>query len=272
MKTLTRKPVDLMPEVPLVGEASRAWGIEIEVAGARGVNLPKGWFEMGDGSLVSPYREAGVCDCDCHACDKGHHDCNDQLCFGDPNEDDCNEFISPILRDVYEHGISEICSEARFEPQNDSAGIHIHVDAYGVTPRQIAAVMFAYALLDPILEESYERVSRAYCQKISGKDVQRVEHAANQATQKEVWKLAVLERDLAVNLHSLAKHGTIEFRAMGPVYDAKTLHKWAMLCREIVNAAMEAPIESWVGIKDVPALLDQFRKYGKEINMIESRG
>lgn len=45
------------------------------------------------------------------------------------------------------------------------------------------------------------------------------------------------ERYQTVNICSLRSHGTIEFRAMGNVYDYETLVRWAHFLRELINMA-----------------------------------
>lgn len=261
--------IDLMPTVPALGAASRTWGIEIEVAGARGVLAPHDWVATEDGSLRSPYT-TDDCSCECSACSLyNEHDCGEEECPGYNNEDDSKEFVSPILSNLYAPGIDQICTDVRFEPQNDTAGVHVHVGTDNMTPKQIGGLVYAYGLLERMLESSYTRSERDYCEALTAEDVRRVLSKARKVTHRR--DMNVLDRYVTVNVQALSKHGTIEFRAMGPVYDSEYLHKWAMFCREMVNvAASNAPQAVWNNIRDFEDVLNVFRKYGKEVNAIEA--
>lgn len=262
--------IDLMPTVPATGDASRTWGIEIEVAGARGVSAPSGWDWTEDGSLRSPYASS-ECNCDCTSCSEWEeHDCGDDDCGGTIQDDDSKEFVSPILTGIYAPGIQQICNDVRFEPQNDTAGVHVHVGTDGITPRQIGGLVYAYGLLERMLNQSYRRNDREYCAGLTPDDVRAVLGKARTAKRKA--ELDVIDRYVTVNVQALYKHGTIEFRAMGPVYEAEYLHKWAMFCREMVNvAAKDVPQRRWNAVKTFEDVLQIFRDYGTEVNMVEAR-
>src|SRR5690606_22483607 len=67
------------------------------------------------------------------------------------------------------------------------------------------------------------------------------------------------------NTHSLSTHGTLEFRAMGPVYEYDYLIRWAMLCRELVNSvANGATTKDFAKIKSWDDLVMFIAKFGKE--------
>jgi hypothetical protein len=70
-------------------------------------------------------------------------------------------------------------------------------------------------------------------------------------------------RDL--NLQSVHAHGTIEFRAMGPVYDYKHLVRWAWLCRELVNISkLDVPDALWRNVTSMSDILNIVYEYGSE--------
>lgn len=268
--------LDFLPTIqPGQGESSRTWGIEIEVAGSRGIETPAGWDAVEDGSLESPYAEnTDNCECSCDDCapedgyDQEH--CMDYDCASQENYDDSREFVSPILKDMYSRGVTEICDGARFEPQNESAGVHIHVGSDGMTPKQIGGLVYAYGLLENMLATSYKREKRYYCRSLTPRNVTAVLNAARTATEKE--DVSVLDRYVTVNVEALEKHGTIEFRAMGPVYDSEYLHKWALFVREMVNvAAADVPMKRWNTVKNFDDVLNIFREYGTELNQIEAK-
>jgi hypothetical protein len=263
-----------LPKITGSASSSRTWGIEIEVAGARGVRAPVGWERKEDGSLRSAYTSAPddddfECSCaasgyDCEYCEDydSHYECGE--CRNDEDSEDTAEFVSDILQDVYEGGIDDLCEAVRFEPQNSTAGIHIHVGAKDLTPKQIGAVLYAYGLIEPMIDASYQREEREYCKPLTGSWVKYGLQSAK--TVKRYQDVDMGERYLSVNVNSLSVHGTIEFRAMGPVYDADYLHKWALFCREMVNVAKNnVPIKRWEAVKEFADVLAIFAEYGEEV-------
>jgi hypothetical protein len=69
-----------------------------------------------------------------------------------------------------------------------------------------------------------------------------------------------------VNLHALAKHGTIEFRAMGAWYDYDYLVRWAWLVREMVNVSkLGIAQREWTACKTLDDVIALLRKYGSEL-------
>lgn len=263
--------IELLPTVPALLDSTRTWGIEIEVAGSRGIATPYRWVATEDGSLRSAYDSYdGNCECECDYCAEwNEHDCGRDECEIGNRDADCREFVSPILSGMYERGITEICDGARFEPQNATAGIHVHVGADNLTPKQIGGLVYAYGILEQMLETSYHREEREYCEGLDAESVREVLKRARSVRSKE--EMGVLDRYTTVNVQALSKHGTVEFRAMGPVYEAEYLHKWALFCREMVNvAASNAPIKVWSKVKTFADVIQIFRDYGSEVNAIEA--
>lgn len=83
------------------------------------------------------------------------------------------------------------------------------------------------------------------------------------------------DRYVTLNLQSLNRHGTVEFRAMGPVYDYDYLVRWAMFCREMVNIAKAGvTAKEWNSVNSWADLTALFAKYGKEYirTVIDSLG
>jgi hypothetical protein len=73
------------------------------------------------------------------------------------------------------------------------------------------------------------------------------------------------DRYHSVNLQSLSSHTTIEFRAMGPVYEYEYLIRWAYFVREMVNVAKaNVPVKRWTSVKTFADVIAIFAEYGKE--------
>lgn len=177
-------------------------------------------------------------------------------------DDDCAEFVSPILTSMHSNGLEEVLNGVKVQPQNDTAGVHVHVESSDLSKAQIATVVYAYGMIEPWLLSSYQRETREYCKQRSASDV--LDYARSAKSGGGSHRAG--DRYLSVNLNALTAHGTIEFRSMGPVYDYEYLVRWAMFCREIVNmvkagatvAEFGHAASTWEG------MLELMLKYGKE--------
>lgn len=174
---------------------------------------------------------------------------------------DCREFVSPILTSMHSKGLEALTTALSKNPQNDSAGVHVHVEANDLTKEQIATMVYGYDILEPILEASYRRNRRDFCERRDAKEVLDAARAARGGgvNGNEGGRYRTL------NTHSLSNHGTLEFRAMGPVYEYEYLIRWAMLCRELVNAvANGAKTKDFSKIKSWDDLTTFLAMFGKE--------
>lgn len=173
---------------------------------------------------------------------------------------DCAEFVSPILVSMHSNGLESLLTELAIQPQNATAGVHVHVEASDLTQEQINTLVFGYGMIEALVTSSYRREVRNYCRPISAAEVVGAAEAKGRNTFDRG------ERYESVNRHALDAHGTIEFRSMGPVYEYDYLIRWAMFCREMVNVVKAGATQeefsraasSW------DAVLMLFAKYGKE--------
>lgn len=174
---------------------------------------------------------------------------------------DCREFVSPILTSMHSNGLEAIVTALSKNPQNDSAGVHVHVEASDLSKQQIATMVYGYDILEPILEASYRRNRRDFCERRDAEEVLR----AARAVRGEGVQGNEGGRYRTLNTHSLSNHGTLEFRAMGPVYEYDYLVRWAMLCRELVNSvANGAKPKDFAKIKNWDDLTAFLAKFGQE--------
>lgn len=288
-----RDNIDTLPVANHGVLSSRTWGIEVESGGRRGVYAPDGWDDKYDGSLRSAYSGGWI---DASDCENDHNeelwDSNDgwvtnddywgesydcDLCEQDSdNEDDTGEFVSPILRSFHSRGLEKLVGELSEEPQNDSAGVHVHVGAEDLTAKQIGGLVFAYEMIEPLIETSYRREERGYCKNRTTKSTMAILKAAKTVKYKS-YQDAVKDghsgadyipfgdRYVSLNLLALEDHGTVEFRAMGPVYEYEHLIKWAHFCREMVNLAKkDVPAKEWSAVRNFADVRALFAKYGEE--------
>lgn len=177
--------------------------------------------------------------------------------------DDCAEFVSPILVSMHSNGLETLLAQVSQQPQNDSAGVHVHVEALDLNDTQIATLIYGYDLLEHLIESSYQRgATRNYCKR---RPEDNVLDAARSLKAGKSKSFVGGDRYVTTNTNSLSRHGTIEFRAMGAVYDYNYLIRWAMFCREMINVvAAGATHKDFGRIKKWEDVLILFARFGKE--------
>lgn len=173
---------------------------------------------------------------------------------------DCAEFVSPILTSMHSNGLESLLGGLAGRPITSSAGVHVHVEARDLSNEQIASLLLGYDRIEHLITASYRRERRDFCRL---RDVGELLGIVNRVADGR--SLSHGERYVTLNLQSLGRHGTVEFRAMGPVYDYDYLIRWAMFCREMVNLAYAGVTPAqWNRVKKWGDLLDLFARYGKE--------
>lgn len=291
--------IENLPMLPMSAATNRTWGIEVEAAGARGIGSPgNGWQRKYDGSLESAYhgwagerRDPSDCPHHDHNMDRldsasglwvanpayeapDHCDWVSGMYHDEDASSDTAEFVSPILNEAGNADLQDLLSRLLTQPQNDTAGIHIHVGAGDLNAKQIGALVFAYQMIEPIITPAYKRVRRNYCKERTPEDVidtlKKSKVTGARKTSSEQGNGPVLssgDRYVSVNLNALSAHGTVEFRAMGPVYEYEHLIKWALFCREMVSIAkLNLPPKVWTSVKSWKDLSKVLHKYGPELS------
>lgn len=271
-------------------KSSRRWGIEVETGAGRDLSgVPDQWDSKGDGSLESSYGDSYIDPEDCENADQHQADiqvrredngtmlwvenpdyldpydcdsCGDN--DGDYDDDDCVELVSPILNSMHSRGLRQICEDLENTPWNDTAGVHVHVEAKDLAVRQIKELVMGYDHIEHLLEASYKRNVRGYCKRRAASELLKIVRQPDVANPRN---MSTGDRYVTVNLNSLYSHGTIEFRAMGPYYNYDHLIRWAMFCREFVNVFKAgATSKEFARVKGWDDVLAIFAKYGTEYN------
>lgn len=266
-----------IPLLPTGTRSSRTWGIEVEVVQAHLTSNPRGWDERSDGSLTS-YDES-CCDCGCDDCDDGSH-CGYDECSGD--DSDTAEFVSPILRSFNSAGLRHLCNDLDGSGVNSTPGIHIHVGADNLTMPDFARLVASYSAISPFIWPIMDRDTRNYCRDITTQNVAYWLAKARDWTRQglastvqhdyqlnSMLQTAIMEqpddRYHDLNLQAFRQHGTVEFRAMGPVYNYEKLVRWAWMCRELVNVSkLNLPQDTWTNVRSMKDIVSLLRKYGSE--------
>ena len=253
-------------------ETSRTWGIEVETVRADETSTPRGWRDVNDQSL-HPDSGGGSCDCGCDSCyDDEHCNRSHRDCYYDEGHT-AREYVSPKLKHFNSSGLRNLCSDLGDDEENTTPGIHLHVGAGDLTVTDIARLLFAYAVASPLIENLYYRQDREYCSEMFHDNVQHWLSAVKRSlretgavpTVREVLDTQPANRYVDVNLHALSKHGTVEFRAMGPHYNYEHLVRWAWFCREMVNVSrLNIPQPVWTSCTSVEDVIKVLRTYGSE--------
>ena len=246
--------------------SSRTWGIEVETVRADQTRRPAGWQDVYDGSLPE-----GGCECSCDSCYDGDH-CDDRdYCS---NGTESREFVSPVLNSYNSDGLRRLCTDLGDHEESTAPGIHVHVGAGDLTVTDVARLLFAYGAIAPLLKPLYHRAEFGYCHEMQGNNVQWWLSAVKSwlrtdgsiPNPRNICEQQPASRYQDVNLHSLAKHGTIEFRSMGPFYNYDHLVRWAWLVREMVNVSkLGLDQRLWTACKSLTDVIELLRKYGSEM-------
>jgi len=181
-------------------------GIEIE---CEGKNLhevfEKGWRTENDGSLRGRYPET------------------------------CAEYIldSPIKVnkvEEYVHNLAASLEGAKFD-FSFRTSVHVHVNAQDLTEAQVCNMVYTYLLLEePLINFcGRDRKGNRFCLRVV--DAEGIVGYVRQMCEKGVrtafnWDENQI-RYSAINLASMRKYGSIEFRSMRGNMDADTIHIWA---------------------------------------------
>lgn len=260
-----------VPINPAGSKASRTWGIEVETVQANLTERPRGWDQRHDGSLEALGGDSACaydyCECGCDDCEDGSHD----YCYS-AEDGGCAEFVSPILHHFNSDGLRQLCSDIGDAECNTTPGIHVHVGADDLTPFDVARLVRIYSLISPFLIPYTKREVFGYCKDISTDNVAHwlsisrdLSRGSKDISVPQGVTMQPDDRYRDLNLQAVHAHGTIEFRAMGPVYDYKHLVRWAWLCRELTNISkLDLPDSMWRNVKSMSDILNIVYEYGSE--------
>lgn len=262
-----------IPILPAGTASSRTWGIEIEVVAAARTSRPRGWDARGDGSL-EPAEYESECECGCDDCCEYDSHCG----YDDCQSGDCVEYVSPILNHFNSDGVRRICTDLEGAPCNDSPGIHIHVGASDLTAPDIARLVVAYSAVSPYIWPLMHRERVNYCRDIT---TDTIAYWLSIAKDVALHKFEIADQHYSqprylqgdqpddryhdINLKALGAHGTVEFRALGPIYDYEHIIRWAWFCREMVNISkLPLPQSTWTNVRSMADVIKILQTYGRE--------
>jgi len=152
---------------------------------------------------------------------------------------------------------------------NDTTGLHCHVDAreFKEVPakftERLVLALFHYKSLEPVFDNlvmAQRRGNEAYFAQ-SGPEIERLLSIyKNAIVDKNAYADELItmfqdERYFKLNLHSLEKHGTLEFRQMHGTLNPILVKNWVTICVSFVNMILSTE----------HLFLDLFSKLNKEL-------
>lgn len=229
---------DLYDQMPKNALTSRTWGFELEVADAKNVGAIFGIEKGEDGSLRS-YETNDDCDCDCDDC--RYHSCDCDYCESGNEDPDhcgsrhCSGADSAEFRSVRgisrckHYGLNKLSEMLKAEgaEMNDTCGLHIHVYAKDLEPKQIGHVLASYKWIENMIAEIAGREDTEYARHLTIKEIR---------TGIRTGEIANVKMR-AVNTSHLNGRGTLEFRQMEGTLNYKRVTVWAWLVRGLVTCA-----------------------------------
>ena len=261
-----------IPLQPEGTETSRTWGIEIETVQAQLTSRPAGWNAVHDGSLNS--GSSGDCSCGCDDCyNDSHCDNGNNDCYYE-SDSEAMEYVSPVLSHFNSKGLKHLCDDLPDDEDDTSPGIHVHVDASDLTVTDVARLLVAYSVLAPLLQPLYHRQAYGYCNEMASDNIawwlgaarKQLALTGSVPEPRDICENQPASRYQDVNVHAIYKHGTVEFRSMGPYYNYDHLVRWAWFCRELVNVSkLGIEQREWTRCRSLTDAITLLRKYGTEL-------
>jgi hypothetical protein len=207
----------LKKDAPIKGEV----GIEIECEGKNMVPVDfGGWKTEDDGSL------------------RGH--------FPDSRA----EYVlaKPIMAKEVQEKVDFLRTELKEATLDFSfrTSVHIHINVQDLTEAQVMNFVYTYLLLEEPMVNfcGRERKGNRFCLRIADAEG-IIGYYSKMFAKGLAYIMAVNENDLryaGINLASLKKYGSIEFRSMRGCMDAETLHIWANSLMAIKKYAEEKKV------------------------------
>lgn len=156
------------------------------------------------------------------------------------------EYVSvPLSFDEYKGALEELLKE--FEEsglefnQSDRTGTHVHFNVQRMTTRQLAVFLTVYYILEDAIVDlcGENRVGNHFCFRMS--DAPLVSTYLMSAYQREYAPLLSTDdlRYSALNLQSLFKYGTVEYRAIQTELPCVTLEKIVSIIKCLMETSTE---------------------------------
>lgn len=165
------------------------------------------------------------------------------------------ELVSPILKG--EEGLIELekalnALDAAGGKVNTTCGLHVHIDTAGMQNVQRKNFFNAYVrnqlMMDRLVSQS-RRNNRNYTMPYESHNVDAYAEAAATANG---WR----NRYFTVNVNSLPKYGTLEFRQHQGTLNGKKVVAWTQMLLAIAQTAAQTTVEGFTVFNTVAEFLD----------------
>lgn len=141
------------------------------------------------------------------------------------------------LRDLY----------ARFDERgsdlkpSDRCGVHVHINVQTYTQAEVHRIVTLYYVLEEVLMRTLpkHRQGNMFCMR--GSDAMEQLYLLRQCVTRGSWRYIQEDhvRYAAINLGSLAKYGSLEFRAFPTTTNYREIEQWVQMLYAIVTAALK---------------------------------
>ncbi len=149
------------------------------------------------------------------------------------------EITTPILkgREGFEK-LQDLCltlEKCIFNEVNDTCGLHIHIDASDMNDAQIIKLMKIYQREENAIDARMHPNRRGnkceYCKTLQGIDFESA------TSLDDLYKL-IPNRGYKVNIYSMDKYGTIEFRHHHSTFNYEEIRSWIEFLMQMIREAM----------------------------------
>lgn len=159
--------------------------------------------------------------------------------------------IKPLLRDDLVESLDFLEKKLKSSKANPvhspRTSVHIHKNAQNLTWKQVVTWFVTYALVEDILVEfsGKERIGNLFC--LRARDTQYFIHSLEAAIKEDCYSYVTNAdyRYTSMNLASIAKFGSAEFRSMRSPIPFDDILKWSDVIQSIKDASLkwENPIK-----------------------------
>jgi hypothetical protein len=122
-------------------------------------------------------------------------------------------------------------------PEPSSAGVHVHVGVPGISALELAVLARAFASVERDLMRTLDvaEARRPYTQPTDPSLLDFIDSREPASLSIPDMLGTIAARDHALNLHSLAVHGTVEFRLFNSTLDPGELERYGELAMRLVE-------------------------------------
>jgi hypothetical protein len=169
------------------------------------------------------------------------------------------ELVSPVLSGA--EGLAQLKKVCEVLKRlnakiNKSCGLHVHIGCGDLSLTQVKNLIFNYATLEQHIDAAMpeSRRSNSYCKSISP-IIETKKAAINRASETNVLVSTVCpQRYYKVNLQSLTRQQTIEFRQHSGSIEFDKISNWVLFCSRLVGISEIKRVNSFEEFCDTDLL------------------